>query len=108
MRFIKNFKLYDNFEWDIEENINEPDNNEVKEILNFLNNKYDVKEDKILDYDIKYLIVNYKTLYLSEPFLNKKRVKYKIYMDIINDLSGKYKNSSIMRAIKDFINKNIG
>jgi hypothetical protein len=80
-----------------------PHEGEVEEILEFLKNKFQIKSKNILDKEVKYILVDYKPLYIKGPFSNKKWAINKIFLVISDELVG-YQKSSIRKAIRDFIN----
>lgn len=80
-----------------------PDEGEVEEILEFLKNKFQIKSKNILDKEVKYILVDYKPLYIKGSFSNKKWAINKIFLVISGELAG-YQKSSIRKAIRDFIN----
>jgi hypothetical protein len=82
----------------------EPDSKEVIDITSFLEKRYKVENTNILGKETKYISIDYKPIYLSGNFSNKKRALNKIFLDVKDELS-EYSDASIRKAIRDFINK---
>jgi hypothetical protein len=87
-------KLFDNFE---------PNKDDVFEILFFLEEKFKIKSMDILGKETKYVVVDYKPIYISGTFSNKKLAINKIFLEVKDELK-EYSESSIRKAIRDFIN----
>lgn len=82
----------------------EPIESEVTEIENILSNLYEIKWYDILGKKTKGIYINGKVYYISSGFTAKKRIVNKIYLEVVDDLK-EYKESSIRKAIKNFLNK---
>ena len=93
---MKWIKLFENFE---------PIDSEVAKILSFIENRFKIKQEIILDKPTKYILVDDKVLYISGIFGNKKRAVNKIFWEISDELE-EFQEGSIRKAIKEFINKN--
>jgi hypothetical protein len=62
---------------------------------------YPVRSATIMDKDSKYIIVDYKPLYLSGVLSSKSRAVNKLFLEV-SDHFPNYSDASIRRAIKDF------
>lgn len=82
----------------------EPIESEVIEIENILSNLYDIKWYDILGKKTKGIYIDYRVYYISSSFTAKKRIVNKIYLEVMDDLK-EYKESSIRKAIKNFLNR---
>jgi hypothetical protein len=82
----------------------EPIESEVIEIENILSNLYDIKWYDILGKKTKGIYIDDKVYYISSSFTAKKRIVNKIYLEVMDDLK-EYKESSIRKAIKNFLNR---
>lgn len=80
-----------------------PDLEEVNKVKSYLKSKFKILEGDVLGDKVKYIVVSDKIIYLSGKLLNKKRAVNKIFLEVNDDL--KYKESSIRKGIKDFINE---
>ena len=86
----------------------EPIVDDVKKILSIIEKKYKVTTNKINigeEKEMNYISVNDKSIPLSKPFLRKSYAINKIYFDVKDKLK-EYSESSVRRAIREFINKN--
>lgn len=82
----------------------EPIESEVSKIEDILSNIYDIKWYDILGKKTKGIYIDDKVYYISGSFSGKKRAANKIYLEVMDDLK-EYKESSIRKAIKNFLNK---
>jgi hypothetical protein len=97
-RSMRNLKTFENFE---------PIDSEVSEIEKWLSDRYQINWYNILDKKVKGIFVDDKIYYISGGFSSKKYLVGKIYLEVVDELSewGRdYSESSIRKAIKNFLN----
>lgn len=92
---MRNIKTFENFE---------PIDSEVSEIMDILANLYEVKLYDVLGKKVKGVVIDDKINYIDSGFTSKKTAVNRIYWEVIDRL-GEYKDSSIRKAIKNFLNK---
>jgi hypothetical protein len=92
---MRNLKTFENFE---------PIDSEVSEIMDILANLYEVKLYDVLGKKVKGVMIDDKINYIDGTFSSKKVAVNRMYLEVIDSLSG-YKESSIRKAIKNFLSK---
>ena len=92
---MKNLKTFENFE---------PIDSEVSEIMDVLSNLYEVKLYDVLGKKVKGVMIDDKINYIDSGFTSKKATVNRMYWEVVDRL-GEYKDSSIRKAIKNFLNK---
>lgn len=83
-----------------------PEESEIKEILEYLKENYPIKIDTFRTVDeseqLKYFIIDDKLRYLEGWLYSKTTTRKKLYYHIIDDLIN-FKTASINKAIKMYL-----
>lgn len=92
---MKKLKTFENFE---------PIDSEVSKIENILSSLYKVKLYDVLGKKVKGVVIDDKINYLDGVFSSKKAAVNRMYWEVVDELDV-YKESSIRKAIKNFLSK---